>query len=166
MVLELGREEVKRLLLDEARATCRELGAGIMRELERVILLRTVDRHWMYYIDEMHQLRRRLICGLTGRDHLVEYRLESFEMFEGMIRTIQGGCPRNLYSPRGRLAAARSPAAAIRPRLQGNAQGSVEPGRRASPAGTTLRASARYGKDRQKRAMPCGSGKSIKCCGA
>jgi len=181
MVLELGREEVKRLLLDEARAFYeyreKELGAGIMRELERVILLRTVDRHWMYYIDEMHQLRQEINLRAYGqRDPLVEYRLESFEMFEGMIRTIQEEVVRGIYMARvaapPRRRATYGPAAAIRPRLQESAQGSgVRAGRgEASPAGTApakrqpVTAGEKIGRNAP---CPCGSGKKYKkCCGA
>ncbi len=180
MLLEREREEVKRLLLEEARAFYdareRELGPAIMRELERVILLRTVDRHWMYYIDEMHQLRQEINLRAYGqRDPLVEYRLESFEMFEGMIRAIQEEVVRGIYMTRvvapPRRRAAYGQAAAVRPRLQ-------EP----LPAGDTAASgeAAAAGKAPAKRQpvtagekivrnapCPCGSGKKYKkCCGA
>ena len=70
MLLEREREEVKRLLLEEARAFYdareRELGPDHART-GTVILLRTVDRHWMYYIDEMHQLRQEINLRAYGQ---------------------------------------------------------------------------------------------------
>ena len=111
-----------------------------MRELERVILLRTVDRHWMFYIDEMHELRQEINLRAYGqRDPLVEYRLESFEMFEGMIRTIQEEVVRGIYQARvaapPRRRAVAGPAAAIRPRLREAASnGGSEKEKGAAPA--------------------------------
>ena len=179
-LLDLERSEVGRLLLDEARAFYeareKELGEGIMRELERVILLRTVDRHWMFFIDEMHELRQEINLRAYGqRDPLVEYRLESFEMFEGMIRTIQEEVVRGIYQARvaapPRRRAVAGPAAEIRPRL-----------REAAPGGSNgkdrdaVRSEAPPAKRRPVRAgekigrndpCPCGSGKKYKkCCGA
>ena len=179
-LLDLEREEVERLLFDEAcafyEARERELGEGIMRELERVILLRTVDRHWMFFIDEMHELRQEINLRAYGqRDPLVEYRLESFEMFEGMIRTIQEEVVRGIYQARvaapPRRRAVAGPAAEIRPRL-----------REAAPGGSNgkdrdaVRSEAPPAKRRPVRAgekigrndpCPCGSGKKYKkCCGA
>ena len=67
-----------------------EYGAEIMRELERIVLLRTVDEKWMDHIDAMDQLRYGIGMRAYGqRDPVVEYKFEGFEMFEEMIRSIQ-----------------------------------------------------------------------------
>lgn len=176
VLLEPERDEVERLFLDEARtfyeAREQELGAGIMRELERVILLRTVDRHWMFYIDEMHELRQEINLRAYGqRDPLVEYRLESFEMFEGMIRTIQEEVVRGIYQARvaapPRRRAVAGPAAAIRPRLREAASnGGSEKEKGAAPAAKQqpVTAGEKIGRNAP---CPCGSGKKYKkCCGA
>ena len=180
-LLDLEREEVERLFHDEAstfyEAREQELGAGVMRELERVVLLRTVDRHWMFFIDEMHELRQEINLRAYGqRDPLVEYRLESFEMFEGMIRTIQEEVVRGVYQARvaapPRRRAVAGPAAAIRPRLREaapNVIGEKEKG--ASPSGGTPPAKqqpvTKGKKIGRNDPCPCGSGRKYKkCCGA
>ncbi len=180
-LLDLEREEVERLFHDEAsifyEAREQELGAGVMRELERVVLLRTVDRHWMFFIDEMHELRQEINLRAYGqRDPLVEYRLESFEMFEGMIRTIQEEVVRGVYQARvaapPRRRAVAGPAAAIRPRLRETAPNAVgEKEKGASPSGGTPPAKQQPVTTGKKIGRndpcPCGSGRKYKkCCGA
>ena len=180
-LLDLEREEVERLLFDEAcafyEARERELGEGIMRELERVILLRTVDRHWMFFIDEMHELRQEINLRAYGqRDPLVEYRLESYEMFEGMIRTIQEEVVRGIYQARvaapPRRRAVAGPAAAIRPRLREANSGDGGTTGRGGPAPGGVPAAKRQpvragDKIGRNDPCPCGSGKKYKkCCGA
>ncbi len=69
-----------------------------MREIERVILLRSVDRHWMDHIDDMDQLRQGVSLRAYGqRDPAVEYKFEGFEMFENMVRSIQEDTVLMLY---------------------------------------------------------------------
>ncbi|NLA11235.1 MAG: preprotein translocase subunit SecA, partial [Firmicutes bacterium] len=178
-VLERERAEVENLFQGEAEEFYRvreeALGAEVMRELERVILLRTVDRHWMYFIDEMHELRQEISLRAYGqRDPLVEYRLESFDMFEGMIQTIQEEVVRGIYQTRvaapPRRRAVAGPAAAIRPQLS--------PVSRAQESGDEAGSGAKKGPPRQQpvtvakkvgrnEPCPCGSGKKYKrCCGA
>ncbi|WP_088104262.1 preprotein translocase subunit SecA [Halalkalibacter urbisdiaboli] len=61
-----------------------------MREFEKVIMLRTVDRKWMNHIDQMDQLRQGIHLRAYGQnDPLREYRFEGFEMFEQMIASIE-----------------------------------------------------------------------------
>lgn len=61
-----------------------------MREFERVIMLRAVDKNWMTHIDQMDQLRQGIHLRAYGQnDPLREYRMEGFEMFEQMIASIQ-----------------------------------------------------------------------------
>ena len=60
-----------------------------MREVERVLLLKTIDRHWMNHIDDMEQLRQGIGLQAYGqRDPLVEYKLQGFDMFDNMIVSI------------------------------------------------------------------------------
>ncbi|NLA25785.1 MAG: hypothetical protein GX878_00155, partial [Firmicutes bacterium] len=106
----------------------------------------------------------------------VEYRLESFEMFEGMIRTIQEEVVRGIYQARvaapPRRRAVAGPAAAIRPRLRETApDGGVEKEKEAASPGKTpaakrqpVRAEKKIGRNDP---CPCGSGKKYKkCCGS
>src|SRR5699024_7934929 len=61
-----------------------------MREFEKVILLRTVDTKWMDNIDQMDELRQGIhLRAYAQNDPLREYQLEGFNMFEGMIQTIE-----------------------------------------------------------------------------
>ncbi|MCR4946366.1 MAG: preprotein translocase subunit SecA [Lachnospiraceae bacterium] len=60
-----------------------------MREVERVLLLKTIDRHWMNHIDDMEQLRQGIGLQAYGqRDPLVEYKLQGFDMFDNMTVSI------------------------------------------------------------------------------
>ncbi len=61
-----------------------------VRELERVILLKVIDRKWMDHIDDMDQLRQGIGLQAYGqRDPLVEYKMAGFDMFDAMIESIQ-----------------------------------------------------------------------------
>ena len=69
----------------------------IMRELERVILLRVVDENWMEHIDAMHELRRGIGIRAFGNvNPLDEYKRESYDMFEQMINSIKDEVVRRL----------------------------------------------------------------------
>ena len=65
-------------------------GANLMRELERICLLRCVDRYWMDHIDNMDQLRKGISLRSYGqKDPVVEYRIEGFDMFDQMVDSIR-----------------------------------------------------------------------------
>ena len=86
----LKREDVSKFLLDRGTLILdnkeKKYGSNIMRELERMCLLRNVDTKWMDHIDAMDQLRQGIYLRSYGqRDPVVEYRLEGFEMFDAMI---------------------------------------------------------------------------------
>ncbi len=67
-----------------------ELGAENMRELERVCLLKTVDRYWMDHIDAMDELKNGIgLRGYAQRNPVEEYRFEGFNMFDEMIAAIR-----------------------------------------------------------------------------
>ena len=67
-----------------------DMGAETMREVERVCLLKTVDRHWMDHIDAMEELKRGIYLRSYGqKDSVVEYRFEGFAMFDEMIAAIR-----------------------------------------------------------------------------
>ena len=64
--------------------------AEMIRELERVILLKTIDRKWMDHIDDMDQLRQGIGLQAYGqRDPVVEYKMSGYEMFDGMTDAIR-----------------------------------------------------------------------------
>jgi len=73
-------------------------GADLMREAERVIMLRVVDEYWMDQIDAMQDLRQGIGLRAYGQNNpVVEYKREGFNMFEDMVRAIQEETTRRLY---------------------------------------------------------------------
>ncbi|MTR33706.1 preprotein translocase subunit SecA [Pseudoflavonifractor sp. BIOML-A14] len=79
----------------------KELGEPLMRELERVIMLRVVDEYWMDNIDAMTELRQGIGLRAYGQnDPVVEYKREGYEMFENMIAAIQEETVRRLFLAR------------------------------------------------------------------
>ena len=73
-----------------------EYGADIMRELERVVLLKVVDTKWMAHIDDMDELKK----GIGLQNPVVEYRYEGFEMFDAMVDSIREDTVRMLLTVR------------------------------------------------------------------
>ena len=72
-----------------------------IRELERVILLKVIDRKWMDHIDDMEQLRQGAGLQAYGqRDPLVEYKMNGYEMFDGMTENIKEDTVRALLHVR------------------------------------------------------------------
>ena len=73
----------------------------VMREVERVVLLRVVDEYWMDHIDAMADLRQGIrLRAYAQTDPIIAYKKESLEMFEEMIAAIQEETVRRLYSVR------------------------------------------------------------------
>ncbi|KMK77445.1 preprotein translocase subunit SecA [Alkalihalobacillus pseudalcaliphilus] len=90
----LDPEEIIELINDKVIAAYNEkeeqFTSEHMREFEKVIMLRTVDRKWMNHIDQMDQLRQGIHLRAYGQnDPLREYRFEGYEMFEQMIASIE-----------------------------------------------------------------------------
>ncbi|MDD3693031.1 MAG: preprotein translocase subunit SecA [Oscillospiraceae bacterium] len=90
----IEREDIISMLTDRAmeiyNAKEKQYGEEMMREIERVILLKTVDRYWMDHIDNMDELRRGIHLRAYGqKDPVVMYRLEGFDMFDQMIDSIR-----------------------------------------------------------------------------
>ncbi|NLD47959.1 MAG: preprotein translocase subunit SecA, partial [Clostridiaceae bacterium] len=90
----LSKDSLKEVILEALNKRYNEkeaeFGYDLMRELERVVLLRVVDQKWMDHIDAMDQLKHGIHLRAYGqRDPVVEYKFEGFDMFEEMIRNIQ-----------------------------------------------------------------------------
>ena len=85
LVQQLKAETVKHYEAKEAEFSDKEQ----LREVERAILLRVIDRKWMDHIDDMDQLRQGIGVQAYGqRDPITEYKFQGFEMFSGMIAAI------------------------------------------------------------------------------
>ena len=75
-----------------------EFGSPLMRELERVLMLRVVDEYWMDQIDAMNDLKQGIgLRGYAQTDPVVAYKKEGYEMFENMIAAIQEETLRRLF---------------------------------------------------------------------
>ncbi|MDP4098583.1 preprotein translocase subunit SecA [Paenibacillus sp. P96] len=88
------KEEIVELLFEKVttkyNAREEEIGEEMVREFEKVIVLRAVDSKWMDHIDAMDQLRQGIhLRAYGGTDPLREYQFEGFEMFHEMIASIQ-----------------------------------------------------------------------------
>ena len=74
------------------------VGSSIMRELERVILLRNVDSKWMEHIDAMTELRNGIGLRAYGQhDPVIEYKREGFDMFDAMVDSIREDTVRMIF---------------------------------------------------------------------
>ena len=72
-----------------------------MRELERVVLLRSIDRRWMDHIDDMDQLRQGIgLAAYGNRDPLTEYKVAGYDMFNSMMAGIREDTVRSVYYAR------------------------------------------------------------------
>ena len=84
-----------------------DLGEELLREIERVVLLKVVDQKWMAHIDDMEQLKRGISLRSYGqRNPVVEYRMEGFEMFDAMVDSIREDTVRMLFTIQVRRQAA------------------------------------------------------------
>ena len=125
-----------------------------IRELERVVLLKVIDRKWMDHIDDMEQLRQGVGLQAYGqRDPLVEYKMSGYEMFDEMTQNIREETVRLLFHIRIEQKVEREQQAKI---TGTNKDDSL-------PKGPVKRENAKvYPND----PCPCGSGKKYKnCCG-
>ena len=97
------KDEIKHLLKEEAVKLYEDKEAEFpeaeqLRELERVILLKSIDSKWMDHIDDMEILRQGIgLVGYGQRDPVVEYKMSAYEMFNNMISSIQEDTVRMLY---------------------------------------------------------------------
>ncbi len=129
-----------------------------MREIERVVLLKNVDRNWIAHIDEMDELRRGIYLRAYGqRDPITEFRIEGFEMFDRMIQEIQEETVRVLLSMRIKVEqpeVRREQVAVARDESHGEQEKVVR------------RVPVRKQNVGRNDPCPCGSGKKYKkCCG-
>ena len=134
-----------------------EITAPIMRELERVIMLRVVDEYWMDHIDAMEDLKQGIrLRAYAQTDPVIAYKQESLSMFEEMVAAIQKETVRRLFSVQ-----LRRNEEVKRERV---AKGLVE---NVGGDGTTPKKQPRkVTKIGRNDPCPCGSGKKYKnCCG-
>lgn len=101
-LIKLEKQEILELLKKTALEAYdnreKKLGEEVLRDLERVVLLKNVDAKWMDHLDGMEDLRQGIYLRAYGqRNPLTEYKYESFDMFNGMIEDIRQETVRILF---------------------------------------------------------------------
>ena len=156
----MGEDELTELFFNAAVTTYERkeeaVTSPIMRELERVVLLRVVDEYWMDHIDAMQELRQGIRLRAYAQVNPIDaYKKESLEMFEEMISAIQDETVRRIFSAR-----IKSEAEVKRERV---AEGIVAT---TAGDGSVKKQPRKVQKIGRNDPCPCGSGKKYKqCCG-
>ena len=157
---EVTKDQIKEKLttraLDFYKTKEEKIGSEVLRELERVILLKVVDIKWMAHIDDMEELRKGIVLRSYGQKNpVVEYRFEGFEMFDAMVESIREETIRLLFTIQVNNGQAPQRERVAEP-TQTSGDGSL--------ANTPKKAGKKTGRNDP---CPCGSGKKYKnCCGS
>ncbi|MBE6605145.1 MAG: preprotein translocase subunit SecA [Ruminococcaceae bacterium] len=158
-----GAHKVAALLVERAekRYAAQEarFGADIFREVERSVLLQSVDRHWMEHIDAMDDLKSSVgLQAYAQRDPVNEYRIQGSDMFEAMIADIRDETARRVLTvvPRPQPVHRVQLAKPLQENFEGDGSGKKKT--------VVVRKAEKVGRN---DLCPCGSGKKYKkCCGA
>ncbi len=150
---DLTREELQARLLDTAEeaydAKEEQLGEEMMRQLERLVLLRIIDSLWIQHLTAIDDLREGIGLRAYGqRDPLVEYKVEAANMFEGLLGTIRHDVSRTIYH-----------VTILREQPRPTQQ--MTTNREDEDARQPVRAGQKVGRNDP---CPCGSGKKYKKC--
>lgn len=154
-------EDLKETIKEKANAVYeqqeQEFDSELLREVERRILLKTVDEKWMDHIDSMDQLRYGIGLRAYGqKDPVIEYKREGFEMFDEMIKNIQQDTIKMLFHIRKENVVQRQQVAREVTASHGDQAETVKKPKK--------RETAKVGRNDP---CPCGSGKKYKkCCGS
>ena len=150
------KEKLTTRALDFYKTREEKIGSDILRELERVILLKVVDIKWMAHIDDMEELRKGIVLRSYGQKNpVVEYRFEGFEMFDAMVESIREETIRLLFTIQVNNGQAPERERVAEP-TQTSGDGSL--------ANAPKKAGKKIGRNDP---CPCGSGKKYKnCCGS
>ena len=156
--------EISEMLIERAEALYAEkeaIAGDKMREIERAVLLRAVDNHWMEHIDNMDQLRGGIHLRAYGQhDPVVAYRLEGFEMFDQMVNAIREDTARVLLTLQIKTEADEPKREQVAEETAANVGGDTSDKKK--PVRKT--AADKVGRNDP---CPCGSGKKYKkCCGS
>lgn len=155
---ELKKQDIINMLTERAldfyEKKEQAIGSEVLRELERVVLLKIVDTKWMNHIDDMEELKRGIGLRAYGQKNpVVEYRYEGFEMFDAMIEAIREDTVRMLFTIQVRKDEAPKREQVAKPQETAS-DGSFTNERRVKKVG-------------RNDPCPCGSGKKYKnCCGS
>ena len=153
----MTKEQAKQTLLELLRENYSrreaEFGSEMMREIERIILLRVVDEYWMDNIDAMEELKQGIRLRAYGQtDPVVAYKREGFEMFDGMINAIREETVRRLFLVR------------LRPNEEVRRKQVATITDTAAPEKAVRKQPVKKIKIGANDPCPCGSGKKYKNC--
>ena len=158
----LKKEDIISMLENRAETLYHEkekmFGEERFREVERAVLLESVDRAWMDHIDAMDELKGSIgLQAYAQRDPVNEYRIQGAEMFDNMVEEIKENTVRKIFTVIPREEAIRR--IQIAKPLDTGDDGTLEKKKK-----TVVRTSAKVGRNDP---CPCGSGKKYKnCCGS
>ena len=163
-------ERALEVLDDHMAKRAVELGRDSMRQFEKSAIIQVLDQLWREQVQALIQLREGIGLRAFGqRDPLTEYKQESFQMFEGMLKRLRDSVV--LLLARGELRRAEAPAEQAKPNL---AQASAAAQSMKAAAGASMAAAdtagrdpnnpATWGKVARNEMCPCGSGKKYKNC--
>jgi preprotein translocase subunit SecA len=147
------------------------LGADKMRVLERIVLLRTIDRLWIYHLTALDEMRQGIgLTGYGGRDPLVEYKREAHDMYTQLTDHIRQNVVKQIFHVTLTTPVAARPAPPKQTQESGpakeapNARGNGKSAKRNAAAPAAAAASVVSGKTGRNDPCPCGSGKKYKKC--
>ncbi|WP_447973586.1 preprotein translocase subunit SecA [Nitrospira sp. Kam-Ns4a] len=158
----LGREALREDLLARVQRAYRrkedELGADLLRYLEKAVLLQVIDHHWKDHLLAMDQLRDGIgLRGYGQKDPLIEYKREGFDMFAAMMDRIKADALERLFKVQAVRGEAPAPVAQPQPPVRLSLNRGAEP---AAPQ-PVHRTHEKVGRNDP---CPCGSGKKYKKC--
>ena len=162
---EKARQEIVDYLFSLAKAAYnakeKELTPEVMRQVEKVVALKTIDTLWMEHLDVMEEFRRGVgLRGYGQKDPLVEYKRESYRMFQKLLDSIQSGIVSTIY----KVGVVQRPTSEIYQDAGINRSGVTYRGGNETSASTSPIIKKKVGRNDP---CPCGSGKKYKhCCGA
>jgi preprotein translocase subunit SecA len=168
-------QQIEQAIWEKAKAQYEEketqVGAEAMRTYERIIMLNIIDAQWKDHLLAIDHLKQGIgLVGYGQKDPLVEYKKESFDMFQAMLDRIDTTTIRTLFNLQ--VVAEQQPEQLQQRRQRrptsmtftGPNQGATAAGEEAARTKTVTRDQPKVGRN---EACPCGSGKKYKkCCGA
>jgi preprotein translocase subunit SecA len=169
-------EEIEQTIWEKLKARYAEkeqqIGVEAMRTYERIIMLNIIDAQWKDHLLAIDHLKQGIgLVGYGQKDPLVEYKKESFDLFQAMLDRIDQSTIRSLFNLQvvteqapEQLQQRRAPRRASALTFTGPNQGATAAGEEAAKTKTITRDQPKVGPNKP---CPCGSGKKYKkCCGA
>jgi preprotein translocase subunit SecA len=146
-----------------------QIGAEAMRTYERIIMLNIIDAQWKDHLLSLDHLKQGIgLVGYGQKDPLVEYKKQSFDLFQEMLDRIDTSTIRSLFNlqivseePPEALRVRRGPRRPNNLTFTGPNQGATAAGEEAAKTKTIVRDQPKVGRNEQ---CPCGSGKKYKKC--